>query len=404
MNILIISQYFWPESFRINDLALGLQERGYKINVLTGKPNYPGGKFHEGYSFWNKHQENWKGIEIYRSKLFPRGNGSLQLMLNYSSFAFFASIRTLTLKKKYDLIFVFEPSPITVGIPAVLLSKRNKIPVYFWVQDLWPESLVEAGQIKNKVLLNQTNKLTKWIYRNSKKIFIQSRAFKEYIMKQGVLENKLIYFPNSTESLYKPIEAREGIKSLVPDVPFKVMFAGNIGEAQDFETIMTASKIIQEQISDIHFIILGDGRKRDYVEKKVEEYDLETNFHLLGAFPVRDMPHFFSCADALLVTLKRSKIFSHTIPSKVQSYLACGKPIIASLDGEGARVIEESRSGLVGSAGSAETLAKNIIKLYKMSPEERERMSKNGREYFEKNFEREKLLDQLIDVFEDKFH
>ena len=400
MKILIISQYFWPENFRINDLALGLQERGHEIHVLTGKPNYPNGIFYNGYSFFKKRTEEWNGIKIYRSKLVPRGNGSgIKLMINYISFAFFASIKVLFHSQKYDLIFVYEPSPITVGIPAVLFSKKTKTPIYFWVQDLWPESVFIAGNIKSKLILKSLNQLAKWIYKNSKSILIQSEGFREYILNQGVDDNKITYFPNSTESLYKKIIPSEKIQQRMPNVPFSLLFAGNIGESQDFENIMEAARILKEKTHDIHFVLLGDGRKKEYVVKKIKEYNLKDNFHLLGAHPLETMPHFFSCSDALLVSLKQSKIFSLTIPGKIQSYLACGKPIIGAIDGSGANIIIESKSGLVAPAGNSLILANKIHELYSMTIKEREIMGNNAHKYFKENFERDRLISKLIKLF-----
>ena len=399
MKILIVSQYFWPENFRINDLALGLQERGHDIHVLTGKPNYPNGTFSKGYSFFKKRNDKYKGIKIFRSTLFPRGNGSgAKLMVNYLSFAFFASIKAFFHKEKYDLVFVYEPSPITVGIPAIVIAKKLKIPIHFWVQDLWPESVSVAGQLSNKYVLKSLNNLTKWIYKNSKSVLIQSEGFREYILNQGVRDEKIIYYPNSTESLYNIVVPKKEILELVPKVSFSVMFAGNIGESQDFENILEAAKILKDKTIDIHFVILGNGRKKDFVLSKIKEYKLENNFHLLGAFPVNTMPDFFACADILLVSLKKSRIFSLTIPSKVQSYLACGKPIVGALDGEGAKVIRDSNSGLVASSGDCKQLADKIFELYKMSEKERYLLGKNAREYFDNNFERENLIDKLIKI------
>lgn len=403
MKILIITQYFWPENFRINDLAIGLKERGNEVQVLTGKPNYPSGRFYQGYNFFNKKEEEWQGIKIHRSPLIPRGSGSgVKLMINYLSFGFFASLRTLFLKEKYDLIFVYEPSPITVGIPAVFMGKRLKIPIYFWVQDLWPESVSAAGQLSSPFVLKHLDKVTRWIYNNSKKILIQSKGFREYILNQGVPNDKIIYYPNSTESFYNIVRPNKDIEKLVPNVPFKVMFAGNIGEAQDFESIIEAAKIVKEKNPNIHFVILGNGRKKEFVIQKVNDYGLNSNFHLLGAFPVDNMPDFFACGDALLVSLKKSKIFSLTIPSKVQSYLACGKPIIGALDGEGAKVILEAKAGLVATASNPVGLAEIILELYSQSPKERQEMCINSRKYFEENFERELLLDKLIHIFNEQ--
>lgn len=403
MRILVISQYFWPENFRINDLTLGLKERGHNVTVLTGRPNYPGGSFYEGYNFFNKRKEDFHGIKVIRSSLFPRGkSGGIRLFLNYLSFAFFASIKTLFLKKEYDLIFVYEPSPITVGIPAVFASKRLKIPVYFWVQDLWPESVVVAGQVKNKSVVKTLDKITRWIYKNSKYILIQSQGFKDYILNQDVEEEKIIYYPNSTEKIYDVVEPSEEILKIAPKVPFSILFAGNIGESQDFENILEAARMLLEKNDQIHFVILGDGRKKQFVEEKVKEYKLDYNFHLLGSFPVDTMPYFFATADGLLVSLKESEIFAMTIPSKVQSYLACGKPIIGSLNGEGAKVILDSKSGFIVPSGKSDLLVDAILKLYNLQLEDRADLGKNARKYFEENFEREMLLDSLLELFENR--
>ena len=177
MKILIITQYFWPESFKINDLALGLKERGHDVSVLTAIPNYPKGVFFDNYSFWKNNEEEWNGIKIYRSKIFSRGNGGFRLMLNYISFVFFCSLKVFFIKEKFDKIFVYEPSPITVGLPAIVASRRMKIPYYFWVQDLWPESLSAAGGIKNKYVLGFFEKITKVIYQKFKKNFSTVERF-----------------------------------------------------------------------------------------------------------------------------------------------------------------------------------------------------------------------------------
>ncbi|PSK94469.1 glycosyltransferase family 4 protein [Taibaiella chishuiensis] len=403
MKILIVTQYFWPERFKINDLVLGLKERGFEIVVLTGKPNYPQGTFEQGYSFFKKGREQWEGINIYRSPLLPRGKGGgMRLMANYLSFAFFATLKALFIKERFDKIFVYEPSPVTVGIPAVMLGRKLKIPVYFWVQDLWPESVSAAGQIRNKTILNSLNRLTKWIYRNCEKILIQSEGFANYILNQGVPREKLIYYPNSTEAFYREVVPQEHIRAKVPQEGYRIMFAGNIGESQDFETILEAARIAIGRQPDIHFVILGDGRKKEFVEQKVQEFGIGANFHLLGSFPGSDMPDFFACADALLVCLKNNPAFDLTIPSKVQSYLACARPIIGSLNGEGARIIDEAKAGVVAPAGQPELLAEKILTLYAAGAEASQVMGRNAKHYFDQNFERELLLDKLIAILEDK--
>lgn len=397
MKILIITQYFWPESFKINDLALGLKERGHDISVLTAIPNYPKGVFFDNYSFWKNNEEEWNGIKIYRSKIFSRGNGGIRLMLNYISFVFFCSLKIFFIKEKFDKIFVYEPSPITVGLPAIVASRRMKIPYYFWVQDLWPESLSAAGGIKNKYVLGFFDTITRMIYQNSKKVLVQSKGFADYIKKQGDFSDKLIYYPNSAEKLYRPLEPIREYESKLPE-GFKLLFAGNLGEAQGIDTLVNAAKIVKEKGIEVNWVFLGNGRQRTYYMNKVKKIGLESNFYFLGAFPAETMPYFFACADALIVSLKKDKIFSLTIPSKLQSYLACGKPILASLDGEGAKVVIESKSGFVAPSENAELFAKNVIKMWNLSSTSRNEMSKNALQYFKNEFEREMLIDSLIEI------
>jgi glycosyltransferase involved in cell wall biosynthesis len=402
MKVLIISQYFWPENFKINDLSEGLSDRGLDISVLTGKPNYPSGVFFKKYSFFKRNEEKLNKIKIYRSPLFPRSNGSgFRLFVNYISFAFFASFRLFFIKQKFDKIFVYEPSPITVGIPAIVAKYRFNAPIYFWVQDLWPESISDAGGIKNKKVIKFVNELTKFIYKNCFKILVQSKAFVPYITKQNINSNKLIYFPNSTESFYKVENSNNKYKKLLPN-GFKIIFAGNIGEAQSFETIIKSALYLKNKNININWIILGDGRQKKNIQLNIRKLGMSDSFFFLGSFPTREMPLFFSHADALLVTLKKSKIFSLTIPNKIQSYMACSKPIIASIDGEGKNVIVDSKCGYVSPSEDHILLSKSIIKFMKLSVNERKIMGLNGRKYFEEQFEREKQLDKLIEIFNEK--
>jgi glycosyltransferase involved in cell wall biosynthesis len=397
LKILVVTQYFWPENFRINDLVLGLKDSGHSLTVLTGKPNYPEGNFYKGYSFFSKRRENWNGVSIIRSSLIPRGkSGGLRLMLNYLSFAFFASIRTLLIKDDFDVIFVYEPSPITVGLPAIIFGKRKKIPIFFWVQDLWPESLQATGQISNNTILKLVNGYTQWTYANSEKILIQSPGFNEYILNQGVSQEKIIYFPNSTEELYRKVTPRSEFRDLVPKVPFVLMFAGNIGDAQDFDNLISACEIVGQVTKDVHFVILGDGRKKKYVKQTIKEKGITNNFHVLGSFPPETMPHFFALSDALLVSLKDERIFSLTIPSKLQSYMACGKPIIASLGGVAAKIVENANAGMTSKPGNPKSLASVILSLYSLSASERNTLGQNALAYYEEYFNREILLEKLI--------
>jgi glycosyltransferase involved in cell wall biosynthesis len=403
MHILIITQYFWPENFKINALAIELKDKGHQITVLTGLPNYPSGKFYENYSFWKNNDEIWKGIKIFRSKLIPRFSGKgIQLFFNYLSFAFFSSIKLhLSIINKPDLVFVYQPSPITVGLPALAAKRKfGKVPIFFWVQDLWPDSLKDAGSFKNKFILNIVDKLTRFIYKKSDIILVQSKAFINYIEKQGVPLSKIKYFPNPTEKFYQVTEINKKYLKLLPS-GFNIIFAGNIGEAQSFDTLINAAYKLKQLNYSIYWTILGEGRAKDYFVKKASQLKLEDCFIFKGSFNSEEMPLFFACADALVVSLKKSKIFALTIPAKVQSYLACGKPILGSIDGEGANIIRESASGYVSPSEDSDKLVLNIIKLYNLSEIERETLGNNGRAYFENEFSMEILIEKLELFFND---
>ena len=395
MRILILTQYFWPESFRINDLALVLKERGHEVTIFTGKPNYPKGTFSEGYTFFNKSTEYWNDIKIYRAPIIPRGKGKgIQLFVNYISFALFASIRLLFIRNRFDKIFVYEPSPITIGIPGIVAKYKFKAPMYFWVQDLWPESISAAGGVKNKSVLSFFNWLTKYIYKHSKKVLVQSKAFIPYILNQDIEESKLVYYPNSAENYYKELSPDLDLLRTLPEGK-KIMFAGNIGESQSFETLLNAALLLKNENVKVQWLILGEGRMKEIVNQKIIELGLQDTFHLLGAYPSTHMPKYFSCADALLVSLKKDPIFAQTIPSKIQSYLACGKPLLSSLDGEGSRIIEEAKAGFTSPSEDPSALAAIIKRFLALSIDEQRELGHNARTYFNQEFERELLVDKL---------
>ena len=400
MKILIVSQYFWPENLKINDVAKGLVEKGYDVSVLTGLPNYPNGKIYNGYSFPKNKKENHEGITIYRSPLIPRGNGSgVRLFLNYFSLALLASLRVLFIKNNFDKILVYEVSPVTIGIPAIIAKYRFKAPIFFWVQDLWPESVVAAGGITNKFMINLISKLTRFIYQHCEKILVQSKAFIPYILNQNVSNSKIIYLPNSTESFYNKVDVKNKFKKLMPEEGPILMFAGNIGEAQGFNTMIKSASYLNDSGVKVNWVILGDGRQRELIEQKINDLGLQKVFFFLGSYPSEEMPNFFACADALLVTLKKNLIFSMTIPNKIQSYMACSKPIIANIDGEGGRVILEAKCGLVSPSEDYISFSKSIIDFLKLGADEKELMGKNARLYFEKEFDREKQTNSIINIF-----
>lgn len=402
MKILIVSQYFWPEEFQINDLAFELVKKGHEVNVITGNPNYPKGKFNKGYGF--KYLiETYKGVKIFRVPIFPRRNNSIMLVLNYLSFIFFGGIFAYYHKEKYDKVFSVNYSPITAILPAIVYCKKNKVKLSIWVQDLWPESIIAASNIKSKNIQNWVGKLVKFIYLNSDLIFISNYDFKSSIIEKGISSEKIKFMPNwahSHELENFSISTKER-KSLRKDfkIPngFVIMFAGNLGEAQDLEAILKAAELTKENHS-IQWVFVGDGRKFKHLKEIVKEKKLTKTVSLLGRFPAETMPSFFKLADMMLVSLKDEYIFSLTVPSKIQSYMASGKPILAMLNGAGSKVVTEANCGIVADAGDYIQLAKNVLKSYNLSNEKLKDYGSNASKYYIKNYSKEKIINNFIEL------
>ena len=403
MKILIVSQYFWPESFRINDVVSSLVEKGVVVDVLTGKPNYPDGIIFNGYSAWNCQIENKYGSNIYRVPLIPRGNKSkIMLALNYLSFIFFGMIQGawMVRKNKYDLVFVYGLSPILLSLPGIFISKIKGIQIILWVQDLWPESLIATKSINNKIVIVLVGKLVKWIYKSMDLILVQSKSFIDEVKKMAI-EKEVKYYPNSVDSSFYNYSLKNiiNINSLFKnDDNFEVVFAGNVGIGQGLEVIVEVAKLLS-MYGNIKFIIYGSGSRLDWLTEQKNKYNLN-GIVLKGRHPVESMPQILSNASALLVTLSDEPIFAKTIPNKIQAYLAVGRPILACLNGEGARIVNEAKAGITVSAGDSKGLSEAILKLYQLPIGERVMYGKNGRDFYERNFQHNKLVDILISEFE----
>src|SRR5436190_1980066 len=358
MKLLILSQYFWPENFRINDVVDGLTERGHAVTVYTGIPNYPTGRYFEGYGFFGPMRGRFMAADVRRAPLIARGaGGGLRLTLNFLSHAFFATILAPWLVRgRYDAILVFEPSPMTIGIPARALRALKRAPLLFWVQDLWPESLSATGAVKSPALLSLVRRLVKWIYDGCDRVLVQSRAFVPSVRNFGVPESRIRYLPNTAEAYYRNLEPQAQDAEAV-ELPqgFRVMYAGNVGAAQDFPSILRAAELLRDE-PRIQWIIFGDGRMLPWVKEEVAHRGLQ-HFHVLGHRPPERMARYFAHADVLLATLRRDPVFSYTIPARIQSYLACGKPLIAALEGEGARIVEEAGAGWIARPEDPQALA-----------------------------------------------
>lgn len=397
MKILVVTQYFWPESFRINDLVLALRDRGHAVSVLTGMPNYPGGRFYAGYGLFRRRKDSFEGIPVRRVPLIPRGRGrGWQLALNYLSFALTGSLRALGMRRRaYDAILVFEPSPVTVGLPAVVARWRTGAPILFWAQDLWPETLVATGAMRSPVILGAVRRLVRYIYRRCEKVLVQSNGFVAPVRAMGVPPSHIEVFPNWAEEFYQPVPLEpDAVERRELGGGFKVVFAGNIGAAQSFETILAAAERLRAQ-PEIRWIVIGSGHREAWLREQISVRGLGETIFMIGSRPPEAMPRYFAAADALLVTLRRDPVFALTIPSKLQSYLACGRPVVAALDGEGARIIAEAGVGFSGPAEDAEALANAVLALWRLPDSERAAMGERGRQYSQLHFARDHLMDQL---------
>jgi glycosyltransferase involved in cell wall biosynthesis len=396
MRLLIVSQYFWPENFRINDLVSGLIERGHEVTVLTGVPNYPEGHVFPEYRQDIRRFRSYAGAAIVRVPLLPRGRSRISLALNYLTFALSAPvIGSWKLRgRKFDAIFAYEPSPVTVGIPAVFLRALKRAPLVFWVLDLWPETLEAMGVLRSRGVLRVVGTLVGAIYNRCDLILAQSRSFIPQIARRCKDPSRIAYFPSWAEAVFS--NASDAPTPEVPamDNSFDVMFAGNIGEAQDFPSVLAAAEILKTHAM-IRWLIVGDGRMAQWVREEISRRNLEHCVLMLGKHPLEKMPGFYRRAHALLICLKDEPVFSMTIPGKLQTYLSAGIPIIAMLNGEGADVIKRSCSGLTCRAGDAQTLAARVLDLASLSKDERARMGRNALTASATEFNRGKLIAQL---------
>jgi len=402
LNVLIVSQYFWPETFRINEVALSLRDAGADVTVLTGKPNYPDGVIFDGYRAGGTLREDFHGIPVYRVPMLPRGQRSASgLVLNYVSFAASGSVfgPWLLRGKRIDAILVYGISPILQGIAAIAVKLFKRAPVALWVQDLWPQSLEATGYVNDRRVLKAVEWVVRGIYRYSDMLLVQSPAFTDSVAMLAPRE-KIRYHPNPGE-LALDSQARPAGESPVPfrrDC-FNVVFAGNLGTAQSVETIVAAAERLARN-ERIRFILVGSGSRADWIREEIARRGL-TNIDLPGRFPPEAMPAILAGASVLLVTLAREEIFRLTLPSKVQAYLAAGKPILAAVDGEGARIVAESGAGLAVPAEDAAALAEAIVRMAALPAADLERMGRSGRAYYDAHFAPDLLARQLIQLLEE---
>lgn len=403
-KILFVCQYFYPETFRGNDIAFHLAEEGHDVHVVTGIPNYPKGKFFPGYGLFKKRHEVINGVRVTRLPLVPRGeDNKIMLMLNFFSFFIVGWFWMLfhALWHKYDLVFCQQLSPVMMSSPAVLYKKMRHVPLYTWVLDLWPESLTAAGGINNKYILGFFNLFVKSEYKNSDKILTSSKSFDQSILKYGDYKDKVIYYPQWSDGASNAsglnFALPEKLQELSSNGDFIVMFAGAVGEAHGMECNMQAA-LKTKEYKNIKWVIVSDGRRLDWVRSFVKENGLEETVITLGRFPSETMPLFFEKADVMLVSLTDSPLFNMYSPAKIASYMAAERPIIAALNGEGGDVIRAAECGWNVKAGDSDGLAKLVIALSQTDKQELAVKGQKGKAYYDKFFTKDECLKKLDEI------
>lgn len=401
-HILVVSQYFFPEQFRINDMCEEWVNRGYKITVLTGIPNYPEGRFYDGYGLFKRKKETYKGMEIIRLPILPRGKSSIMLVLNYLSFVISGLFWKMFTKLDADQVFIFEVSPMTQALPGVWYANKKNIPSFIYVQDLWPENVEIITGIKNKTIMNMIGKMVDYIYKNCSKIFTTSESFKRAINNRGISIDKIEYWPQYAEEFYEPI-LRTNHNLEKQKNTFNIVFAGNIGNAQGLDILpKVAKKLKQIQTTKkVQFNIIGDGRYKATLMQTVENYKVSDMFNFIEKQPALKIPEYMSENEAAFICLTDSPLFKMTVPAKLQSYMACGIAIIASADGETSEIINESNAGLAALPGDVNGLTKIIIDMLNKSEEEIKELGKNAKFYSEANFNKKKLMNQMDIYFKE---
>jgi colanic acid biosynthesis glycosyl transferase WcaI len=397
MNILIVSQYFWPEDFRINELSKGLINKGHKVSVLTGTPNYPEGKVFPEYKKNKTSFSSYESIKINRLPVIPRGSSKISLAINYISFVISGLLISpfILRKQKFDLIFVFEPSPISVCIPAIFLKYIKRTKLCLWVLDLWPQSLYAVGYIgKDSYLIAFIHKLVRFIYSKCDIILGTSNSFVNEIKKDCKHGQVVEFFPNWYETMYGKKNTKSAPEIEESKDNFNMMFAGNLGDAQDIPTIIDGMSLLKNE-KHIKLFLIGDGKKTKWIKDYIEESNLNDSVILLGRFPAERMPEFFYHADVLIVSLKPHDVYDKTIPGKLQSYLISKKPILGLLGGEGADVIKDSKCGILATPGSPESFAQSVLDISQLNDEEIEILKNNGYQYAKKNYNKEVLFNKL---------
>lgn len=393
MKILVVCQYYYPEQFRINDISEQLVKDGHLVTVLTGLPNYPMGVIPKDYRFGKKRKEVINGVNVIRCFEISRNKSVVGMALNYASYMVSASFKALFLKKDFDLVFVYQLSPVSMALPGIIMKMRCKKPLYLYCCDIWPESMKNLLPNEKTILFKAVKKFSNFIYSKCDKITVSSKRFIEYLTKEhSIPVDRVSYIPQHAEDKYLNIETKKTNKTI------NFVFMGNMGIAQDIVCILDATERIKDMGNfKVHFV--GDGVCLDKSRAVVREKGLDDIVFFHGYHPVEKMPYFYDMADACLLTLKADNLIGVTMPSKLLGYMAAGKTVIGAINGAGKEVICESDCGLCVDASDSKALAE-AMKDFIENPVKFSKCGENGRQYFKKHFTKDIYMEKLMKEFD----
>ncbi len=395
MNILVVSQYFYPEPFRVNSFCKELVLRGHNVTVLTGYPQYPYGKIYDGYAFGKPYETEWNGVHIERIKMLPRGKTPLGLLLNCISFVTEGKKWVKKCSTQFDAVYVFEVSPVTVGLPAVAYKEKFGTPIFFNLQDLWPENVEVILGIKNKIVISVINKIVDKIYSASDKILCTSQGFVENLKARGVPTEKLVFWPQFCET---PSLDKLSRPSLLSDDTFNIVFTGNVGKAQGLDLLVEAAERLKE--TKVKWYIVGDGRNLAELKESVSDKKLDDKIVFVGRVSEEEANAYAHYSDCAYLSFVPNKVFNMTIPAKLQTYLACAAPVLAAAEGESAKIVNEAGCGIAVSP-EVDALVGAVEKMLSLSDSEIDKMRNNSSDYSLKHFEKNMLVDKFERLVEE---
>lgn len=382
-RVLLLTQWFDPEpTFKGLVFARELVRQGFEVEVLTGFPNYPGGKIYPGYKLKLLQREEVDGVRVTRVPLYPsHDQGAVGRVLNYVSFAAASLIYGLFGARRPDVIYAYHP-PLTVGVCAALIRLFRRVPVVYDIQDMWPDTLRATGMFSNEKALKLVSRVCDWVYRRVDHLVVLSPGFKHLLVGRGVAADKIAVIYNwcAEDSLSAP-------RGDVPQVlrssgKFRILFAGNMGKAQALDAVLEAAELVQQQAPDLIFVFLGGGVEVKRLQELAASKIL-ANVIFLPPVPMAEVGSYLSGADALLVHLKKDPLFTITIPSKTQAYMAVGKPILMAVDGNAAELVRDSGCGKVAESENPQAIAEAALALMRASTNERNVMAENGRRFYQ---------------------